>query len=127
VGFATRGLADWLQPYADWCLQEARAEGLTITVTSVNRDFQTQARLRRQYEACLARGERVWPGNPDPRCRYPANRPGDSAHEQGLAFDSSAPPAQMDRWIEIRRAAGWIVPAADPIHAEVPNWRAWTT
>ena len=98
-----------------------------MTVTSVLRDSTKQAELRRQYESCLARGETVWPGNPDPRCRYPANQVGDSAHEYGLAWDSTCDPARLPDWIGIRRAVGWQVPDNDPIHAELPGWRNYLT
>lgn len=114
-----------LTAYADYCLDWARYLGLQVTVTSVLRDSTKQAQLRRQYEACLARGERVWPGNPNPLCRYPANRPGDSAHEHGLAWDSDTPDSQMPTWVAIRRAVGWTVPDHDPIHAELPQWRSY--
>lgn len=123
MSFALRTLHPQLIPYADYCLDWARYLGIEVTVTSVLRDSVKQAELRRQYEACLARGERVWPGNPNPACRYPANHPGDSAHEYGLAWDSTCDAVHLADWIGIRRAVGWQVPDNDPIHAELPRWR----
>jgi len=97
--------------------------GLTVTVGSGLRSLSEQAALRSRWEACVRRGERVWPGNPNSACRYPANRPGDSAHNFGLAFDSSVPDSQQWVWDYLRRYAGFHVPAGDLPHAEVPDWR----
>ncbi len=127
MSFAFRQLHPQLQPYADYCLQWASYSGIPVTVTSVLRESTRQAQLRRQFEECLERGERIWPGNPDPRCRYPANRPGDSAHEYGLAWDSACALARLPEWMAIRRAVGWTVPDNDPIHAELPLWRQYLT
>lgn len=123
--FLTRQLHPELQPYADYCLSWASYLGIAVTITSVLRDSIKQAELRRQYESCLARGQPIWPGNPDPRCRFPANRPGDSAHEYGLAWDSVCAPERLAEWVEIRRAVGWTVPEGDLPHAELPGWRAY--
>ena len=104
----------------------AKYYGLNVTVTSGHRDTKKQTQLRKQYEACLARGEKVRKSNPNPACRYPANRPGTSAHEFGFAFDSWVPDAQMPTWIQLRRALGWKVPDDDVVHAEVPRWQDYT-
>lgn len=100
--------------------------GLNVTVTSGYRGLDKQERLRKTYEACLARGERVWKGNPNPDCRYPVNKPGLSAHNYGLAFDSWVPDDQMAAWVQLRRALGWKVPDNDVVHAEVPGWQDFT-
>ena len=58
---------------------------------------------------------------------YPVNRPGDSAHQYGLAFDSSfaadVKPQLMPLWVQVRRAVGFRVPDNDEVHAEVNGWR----
>ncbi len=117
------GLLDPVRERAEMALAWAAYYGLTVTVTSGSRSLQEQAVLRSRWEACLTRGEKVWPGNPNPNCRYPANRPGDSAHGVGMAFDSSVPADQQWAWNYLRRYAGFHVPEGDPVHAEVPNWR----
>lgn len=117
------GLNPGLTAAARYALDLGRAYGLRVEVTSVYRSVAEQVGLRSRYEGCLARSEPVYPGNPNPACRYPANRPGDSAHNWGLAWDSWAPPEQMPSWVAIRRALGWRVPENDLIHAEVPEWR----
>jgi D-alanyl-D-alanine carboxypeptidase len=104
----------------------AKYYGLTVTVTSVYRSWAEQQSLRTRYEKCLARGERIHPDNPDPACRYPANRPGDSSHNYGLSWDSVVPDHQQWTWNYLRRYAGFHVPDNDQIHAEVPQWRQYT-
>ena len=53
--------------------------------------------------------------------------PGDSAHQYGLAFDSSfaadVKPQLMPLWVQVRRAVGFRVPDNDEVHAEVNGWR----
>jgi len=87
--------------------------GISPTVTSVFRSWAEQTRLRERYE----RGESRWP----------ANRPGDSAHNFGWAFDSVVPAADLDFWTEIRRYVGFEVLPNDIIHAQVPDWRRYRT
>lgn len=98
--------------------------GLTPTVTSTFRSIGKQQQLRAAYESCLARGAVVSPANADPTCRYPANAPGDSAHNFGLAWDSSVPDDQYPDWNAVRAALGWTLDPNDRVHAEVPGWRA---
>lgn len=98
--------------------------GLTPTVTSTFRSISKQAQLRAAYESCLARGATIGPSNADPNCRYPANAPGDSAHNFGLAWDSSVPDDQYPDWNAVRAALGWTLDPNDRVHAEVPGWRA---
>jgi D-alanyl-D-alanine carboxypeptidase len=118
-----RGLHPLVRERAELALSWATYYGLTVTVTSAYRSWAEQTRLRQSYEKCLARGERVHPGNPNPECRYPANEPGDSAHNWGLAWDSWVPAEQQWTWDYLRTYAGFRVPEHDRIHAEVPNWR----
>lgn len=106
-------------------LSWAQYYGLTVTVTSGLRTMEEQAALRARYERCLKTAGGVYPGNPDPECRYPANRPGDSAHNFGMAFDSSVPAFQQWAWDYLRAYAGFRVPENDKVHAEVPNWREY--
>jgi hypothetical protein len=105
----------------------AQAYGLSPIITSVYRNLDLQAKLRLNYEHCLA--SHRFPSDtsygPGLSCRWPANQPGDSAHNFGWAWDSYVPPAQMDLWKEIREYVGWRVPDNDPIHAELPDWREY--
>jgi D-alanyl-D-alanine carboxypeptidase len=105
----------------------AHRYGIPVTVTSGYRSWAEQTKLRGQYERCLAAGEEIEPGNPNPACRWPANEPGDSAHNYGLAWDSWVPKPYVWYWAYLRRAAGFHVPEHDVIHAEVPNWRQFAT
>lgn len=85
--------------------------GVRPTVTSGYRSVERQAELY---------ADRA--NNP-----YPVNRPGDSAHNYGLAFDSSFAPKEkakwMPTWIAVRQSVGFRVPENDPVHAEYPYWR----
>lgn len=121
MSVALRGLHSQLRPYAEYALEVAQAYGLEPVVTSVYRSWENQARLRKNYERCLATGQ----FGRTPECRYPANRPGDSAHNYGLAWDSWVPDAQMPLWRTIRAWVGWRVPEHDQIHAELPEWRQY--
>lgn len=118
------GLRSDVLEAARYALAIAEAWGLSVTVTSGYRSMTKQVQLRAQYEACLRRGARIYPQNPDTRCRFPANRPGDSSHNYGLSFDSWVPEAQWPAWNYIRRAIGFRVPDNDRVHAEYPDWRS---
>lgn len=107
---ALRGMDSRLRPYAEWAMKIAHFYGITPTVTSVFRGWAEQQRLRSRWEAGQS--------------RWPANRPGDSAHNYGWAFDSWVPDEQMPTWAAIREYVGWEVPSNDIIHAGLPNWRA---
>lgn len=113
----------------EWLLAVARANNIPVTITSTARSTATQRQLRANYEACLARG--LYPSSaslaPGMSCKYPANRPGDSAHEFGVAFDSTVPAAWLPVWTQLRELAGFRVADenGDPIHAEVPSWRTF--
>lgn len=105
----SEGLQPWLVPYAEYAFQLMQHYyGVTPTLTSTYRTIQEQQQL---YDKRAS--------NP-----YPVNRPGDSAHNWGLAFDSDVPDAYMPAWIYIRQAVGFRVPENDEVHAEVPNWRS---
>lgn len=108
----------------DVTIQVGEYFGLTPTVTSTFRSIAKQQRLRAAYESCLAQGQIIGPSNADANCRYPANAPGDSAHNFGLAWDSSVPDDQYPMWNAVRSALGWTLDPNDRVHAEVPGWRA---
>jgi hypothetical protein len=118
VAMALRGLDPEVRERAELVLAWARHWSIPVNVTSGYRSFAEQTRLRRNFDRCVA--ERKFPG---PGCRFPANRPGDSAHNFGLAFDSTVAPALQPWWTAIRIWAGFNVPSNDIIHAEVPSWR----
>lgn len=124
---AFRGLDPQLRPYADAAMRMAGEYGLSPIVTSVLRTMDKQRLLRDNYERCLAAGVQGTDVSfgPGLSCKWPANRPGDSAHNYGVAFDSWVPPEQMELWVAIRRHIGWHVPDNDVIHAELPNWRSY--
>jgi hypothetical protein len=106
---AFRSLQPWVQPFAQWCLDAASAYGIRVTVTSTGRDSAKQAELYAAWRAG--------------RSRFPANRPGDSSHEFGMAWDSVVAPGDQRDWNAIRRYAGFEVLDNDIIHAQVPSWR----
>ncbi len=110
---ALRGMDSQLRPYAEYTFELARYYGVTPTVTSVFRGWAEQQRLRARYEAGLS--------------RWPANLPGDSAHNFGWAFDSVVPESQQTAWDTIRRYVGWEVLPNDYPHAQLPNWRQYRT
>jgi len=108
--FALKGLDLQVREQAEEAFKLAHCYGIVPVVTSVVRGWAEQLRLREKWE----RGE----------SKFPANRPGDSAHQYGLAFDSYVPDEQMACWVEIRRLVGLRVPEGDLIHAERPEWRS---
>jgi len=104
-----RGLDSRIRPYVEYAHEIARYYGIDPTVTSTYRSWEDQTKLRAKWE----RGE----------SRYPANRPGDSAHNYGWAWDSVVPADQQALWDQIREYVGFRVPPNDRIHGEVPQWR----
>ena len=108
---AFRGMDPRLRAHADYAVRWANSAGIYPTITSVYRSWANQERLRSRWEAGLS--------------KWPANRPGDSAHNFGWAFDSWVPDDQMPTWAAIRRAIGWDVPSHDIIHAGLPGWRQY--
>lgn len=67
------GLHAGIIPYAELLIRELRRAGYRVTITSVKRSREEQAKL---YAAYLAG-----------RNPYPVAPPGRSAHEHGLAWD----------------------------------------
>lgn len=116
---ALRGLHRQVRPAAEWAHAVARHFGVPVQVTSTFRDWQTQRRLRERFERCVAEGRFPSPGP----CQFPANRPGDSAHNWSLAWDSTTEPRFQAWWDHVRRLAGFQVLENDRIHAQVPRWR----
>ena len=110
---ALRGLDAGLRPYAEWAMDIAHHYGVEPTVTSVYRSWSEQERLRQRFLAGQS--------------RWPANKPGDSAHNYGWAWDSVVPAQQQQLWDQIRRYVGWEVLENDIIHAQVPGWRKYRT
>jgi len=108
-----RGLDSRVRPYAEYAHRIANYYGIDPTITSTFRSWEQQQTLRSRWE----RGESA----------FPANRPGDSAHNYGWAWDSVVPPAQQPLWNEIRRWVGFEVLENDIIHAQVPDWRRYRT
>ena len=106
-----RGLKRDVSAAVAWCLEAARLNGLKPVITSTYRSRSEQLKLYRDYLA----GRSPWPANP----------PGTSGHQYGLAWDSWVPDAQLPLWTTIREAAGFRVPPNDVIHAEVPDWPAF--
>lgn len=105
------GLENALRARADQTMALARQYGLNPTITSVRRNWAEQQKLYDRWNAGLSR----WPANP----------PGLSPHQYGVAWDSSVPAHQQDLWNRIRAAMGWKLYAHDIVHAELPNWRAY--
>ena len=105
-----RGLEPAIRDQAECAFKIANSYGMKPVVTSTRRAWAEQQRLRERWE----RGE----------SEFPANKPGDSAHQYGLAFDSWVPDDQMACWVDIRRSVGLRVPEGDLIHAERPEWRS---
>ena len=108
LGFA--GMDARIRAHAERTVQAALDEGIRVNVISVRRQYADQMKLWQDYLAG--------------RSRWPANPPGDSAHEYGVAFDATVPEGDYPRWFAIRKAYGWATFAGDPPHAEYPNWRA---
>lgn len=92
-----------------WCLDVAAYYDVPVEFTSGFRSLERQAELRADWEAG--------------RSRWPANRPGDSSHNYGLAWDSVVPEWAQAWWTYVRELAGFEVLPNDVIHAQVPNWR----
>jgi len=106
-----RGLDSRVRPYAEYAFEIARYYGIDPTVTSVYRSWEQQTKLRQRWEQGLS--------------AFPANLPGDSAHNYGWAFDAVVPAHQQSLWDQIRAYVGFEVLPNDIIHAQVPNWRQY--
>lgn len=116
-----RGLHGALRPSADYALEVASRYGVPVEVTSVYRSNREQSELRANYERCLAEGR----FGREAGCMFPANRPGDSAHNYGVAWDSTVAPRFQAWWDYVRRAVGFEVLNNDRIHAQLPGWRRY--
>jgi len=116
-----RGLRRDVKGAAEWALSWADYYNVPVEITSGRRSMRKQAALRKSYEECLARGQ----FGKTAACRWPANRPGDSAHNFALAWDSTTSPSFQPWWDHVRTLAGFSVPSHDHIHAEYPNWRKY--
>jgi len=117
VSIDLRGLDPAVRERAEWAMQYAASFGIRPIITSTFRGWNEQRELRDAYLA----GESRWP----------ANAPGDSAHNFGWAFDSVLPsdlrnvPGFDEWWQAVRRYVGFEVPTNDTIHSQVPNWRSF--
>jgi len=107
------GMDSRVRPYAEWAHDIANYYGISPTITSTFRSWEDQTRLRARWESGLS--------------RWPANRPGDSAHNYGWAWDSVVQPHEQDLWNQIRTYVGFEVLPNDIIHAQVPSWRDYRT
>lgn len=105
------GLHPDVKRNAEWALGWAEYYGVPVTVTSGFRSWQDQERLYAEYLAG--------------RSKFPANKPGDSAHNFGLAWDSWTPEEYRSWWQHVRQLAGFEVLPHDWIHAQVPSWRKY--
>jgi len=87
----------------------ANSLGFQVRITSGWRSYATQAKLYKDYLAGIA--------------HYPANPPGTSKHEKGLALDILS--TNTESLVSILNSVGlvWAGPA-DPIHFEIPSGRA---
>lgn len=115
------GLHPEVADRARYALDIADYYDVPVTVTSGHRSWAEQQRLYTNYRQCVAEG-RFGTG---PDCLYPANRPGDSSHNWGLAWDSTVPDWAQDWWDRVREWLGFEVLPNDRIHAQVPNWRQY--
>ncbi len=116
------GLHPQVREAAEWALSWADYYGVPVTITSGFRSWAEQQKLRRNYEQCLASGDFGRTAD----CRFPANRPGDSAHNYGLAWDSTTEPRFQEWWNHVRELAGFQVLSNDLPHAQVRDWRMFT-
>lgn len=105
-----RGLHPDVRAAADWAVRYAESQGVPVTITSGYRTWEEQAKLRERW---LAGGS-----------SFPANAPGDSAHNWGLAFDSWVPAPYRNFWDQVRQYVGFrTYPKTDHVHGEYPGWR----
>ena len=116
--FSLRGMQADLRPYAEYAHAIANYYGIYPRVASVRRPWEEQQRLHDRYQRALADG--TFPSREVP---YPANPPGESAHQFGLAWDTVVPPEFEQWWKDLRRWIGFTVYDHDAPHAELPGWR----
>lgn len=111
------GLHPFLRPGAEDAVKWAQAYGVNPTITSVRRTWSQQDELYQRHMKCRREGK-----YPHGRgCHYPANPPGWSGHQYGLAWDSTVPSHAQPWWKQVREAYGFRVPSNDEIHAEHPD------
>jgi predicted amidohydrolase YtcJ len=108
LGFA--GMDERLRHHAEATVSYAEKFGIVPVIISVRRNYAEQAKLYSNYRA----GKSKWPANP----------PGQSAHQYGVAFDATVKPEHQEAWNYIRRGFGWRVHETDPPHAEYPDWQS---
>ena len=88
------------------------AHGISTRVTSGKRSYRRQKELHELYLA--GRGA-------------PANRPGTSAHEFGMAADIT--PDRNSDYVHLHGVWRWLGLAVpyprEPWHVEVPNWKRY--
>lgn len=109
MSISLRGLHPQVRERAELVLFWANHFKIPTTVTSTFRSFEEQDRLRKRFLA----------GN----APFPANRPGDSSHNFGFAWDAHVNPRDQEDFDFLRRWAGFEVLENDIIHAQVPGWR----
>jgi len=109
LGFA--GMDARLRAHAEATVSYAEKFGIVPVIVSVRRNAVEQQKLWQNFQA----GRSKWPANP----------PGDSAHQYGVAFDTTVKPEHQEAWNFIRRGFGWTVHESDIPHAEFPNWRQY--
>ena len=103
------GLVPWARPAAEEAVAWAVYYRVPVQVTSVYRSIADQARLYARRAS-----------NP-----YPVAKPGNSAHNWGMAWDSWVPEQYWPWWTYVRTSLGWEVLPGDRIHAQVPGWRSY--
>lgn len=102
-----RDLDPNLRPWADWLYRVGEAYRLSPRITSTKRGHLEQTWLYLRYRAGLS--------------RFPAARPGESAHQRGLAFDmvvSRGASSREQYWLGSvwSSVGGRWGGAADPVH-----------
>lgn len=105
------GLEPWLVPYAEEAFRRAAKLNIRPRLTSSRRSWGEQEELYANYQRGLS--------------RFPANPPGESPHQYGVAWDSVVTPAEQPLWDQIRASLGWKLYANDPVHAEWGPWRSY--
>lgn len=106
------GLEQRLIPYADAALRMGQQLGLHPQITSVRRNWAEQEKLYHDFQHGLR--------------QLPANPPGYSAHQYGVAWDSWVPDVELQLWNQVRGHFGWKLYPNDPVHAELPGWERVT-
>ena len=100
-----------MQPWAQRLLDVITQAGASFTLTSVFRTFQEQQKLYSDYLAG--------------KSKYPAARPGGSAHEVGMAFDLVLDnPGDQTQSGQVWSGWGGNWAQGDPIHFEWPGYSA---